>query len=289
LSSDSSRFLLTCRRARPAASQESPWVHENHRLRARQRELEQLLIGITHDMKAPVIAIQGFSQLLRRRLRGEQDPKIAECLSRISHNAKGMENLLGELLTVSRAERRDEPPRSIDIRDMVLDLFGNFAVQVEEKEIKLSCGAEMPHVRALSGRIREVFNNLIDNAIRYTPRGGRVHVGFDPTLPCPDGRKGAFFVRDDGPGIAPEYHDRIFQVFDRGPLPKGSSNGWGMGLVIVKRIVEAHGGRAWVVSKPGTGAAFYVTLPRADEEPQHAHPGALESEDTVDLTRRQVG
>ena len=138
--------------------------------------------------------------------------------------------------------------------------------RARERGIRLLRGTGLPSARGQQQSLREALVHLVDNAIKFMPPRGDavVEVGYDPEVRTPEGRQGAFFVRDNGAGIAPLYHERVFQLFHRGPHTAADTAGTGVGLAIVKRIINAHGGSVWLESTPGEGACFCFSLALAN-------------------------
>lgn len=224
-------------------------------LESKNAELERFAYTASHDLKTPLVTIKGFVGLLERDLLAHDAERVAQDIHKINQAADTMARLLEELLELSRIGRV--------VGDLVtcnLAKIARQAVQMAEAKIYAIDAEviidEMPEVSVDRMRLTEVYQNLIENAVKFMgdQASPRIHVG------CGD-RNGerCFFVRDNGIGIAPEYHDLVFGLFERLSL---EVDGTGVGLALVKRIVEVHGGKAWIESDgPGTGTTVLFTLP----------------------------
>ncbi len=240
----------------------------NRKLEASQHELEEFIYTISHDLKTPIVSMQGFAGLLAENLAGKLDEKSSKYLERISANAENMEALLKDLLDLSRIGRIEDEPQVINFKKLVDDIFESFSVAASTKNILLLCSDSLPNISGRQKRIREALENLIDNAIKYMPgkEGAIIEVGYDPCIESSDHNRGAFFIRDNGEGIPKKFHEKIFNIFQRARLDKDKTSGTGVGLSIVKRVIETHGGTIWLESKPGEGTTFYFTLPVIDSD-----------------------
>lgn len=240
----------------------------NRKLEVSQRELEEFIYTVSHDLKAPIVSMQGFAGLLKENMSGKLDEKSSKYLERISANAENMEALLKDLLDLSRIGRIEDESREIDLKKLVDDIFESFSVAALTKNIQLLCSDSLPNIVGRQKRIREALENLIDNAIKYMPEKEEsiIEVGYDPSIGSFGDNKGAFFVRDNGEGIPEKFHEKIFNIFQRARLDKDKTSGTGVGLSIVKRVIETHGGTIWLESTPGEGATFYFNLPVFDSE-----------------------
>jgi chemotaxis family two-component system sensor kinase Cph1 len=181
-------------------------------------------------------------------------------LQRIVAATDKMQRLLNELLDLSRIGRIMNPPGNIAFGELVQDAIKLLEGRLQERNVDVKIQKDLPVVFGDSQRLLEVIQNLLDNAIKFmgTQSAPIIEIG------TRDEENGSpvFYVRDNGMGIAPEHHERIFGLFNK--LNPGAE-GTGVGLAIVKRIVEVHGGRIWVESEEGNGATFYFTLEKGRE------------------------
>ncbi len=226
-------------------------------LERRNDELEHCVNALAHDLRSPLVALLGFSRLLRQDYGERLDDTGLHFLDRIEQAGRTMESLIHDLLELSRIGQAGERRTPVDPRAVLVQLKAELKPRLEESGIDLRLPDEPPVVLCDQTRLYQLFSNLIGNAIE--------HMG-----PCPEprievmmeDREGFHYigVRDRGRGIASEHHERIFDAFQS--IATDGRRGTGIGLAIVKKIVETHGGRVWVESEPGAGCTFHVNLPR---------------------------
>ena len=228
-------------------------------LEGRNAELERFTYTVSHDLKSPLVTIRGFLGYISEDARSGNTERFDKDLNRIANAADKMQTLLNELLELSRVGRIMNPPEDIPFEQIVKEALDLVMGPSEETLIKVDLQPNLPAVHGDHPRLVEVMQNLISNAIKFmgTQSAPLIKIGqkgFDKE------GKPVFFIRDNGVGIEPQYHERIFGLFNR---LDPSINGTGVGLSLVRRIVEVHDGRIWVESEPGNGATFLFTLPLA--------------------------
>ena len=232
-------------------------------LEAKNAELERFTYTVSHDLKSPLLTIKGFLGYLERDLERGDGERVRSDFRRISAAATKMEQLLDELLELSRVGRVANPPEEISFGELAREVVESVRGQEAASGAELRVAGELPVVFGDRVRLREVLENLVENALKFMgdQRSPRVEIGCrgggeDPVL----------YVRDNGIGIAPEYQEKVFGLFDRLDV---KVEGTGVGLAIVRRIVEVHGGRVWIESPgEGLGSTFCFTLPAgAGREP----------------------
>jgi PAS domain S-box-containing protein len=228
-------------------------------LEIKNAELERFTYTVSHDLKSPLITIQGFLGYLEQDAQAGNIEQMKSDMARIVNAAEKMEQLLSELLELSRIGRAMNPPEEVSLDELAREAVRLVEARLVKRGVKVEIVPDLPVVYGDRTRLREVLENLLDNAIKYM--GGQP----EPRIEIGERQDGAdaervFYVRDNGMGIEPRYHQKIFGLFEKLD-PK--SEGTGVGLAIVKRIVEAHGGRIWVESEgEGCGSTFCFTLPR---------------------------
>lgn len=228
-------------------------------LEGRNAELERFTYTVSHDLKAPLVTIRGFLGYLREDADASDMERFDKDLKRIANAADRMQALLNDLLELSRVGRIINPPEDIPFTQIVKEALDLVLTPAEEAHIKVEVQEHLPIVHGDHPRLVEVMQNLISNAIKFmgTQPSPRIEIGVRAS--DTDG-KPILFVKDNGIGIEAQYHERIFGLFNR---LDPSVNGTGIGLTLVRRIIEIHGGRIWVESELGKGATFLFTLPWA--------------------------
>lgn len=229
-------------------------------LEAKNTELERFTYTVSHDLKAPLITMGGFLGFLEKDALQGDIVKLKEDIFRISEANVKMQRLLNELLELSRIGRLMNAPEDVSFEQIVNDALARVGRRLEEKQIQVKTSGGPASVRGDRLRLVEVIQNLLDNAAKFI--GEREHPQIEIGTEM-SGDETVFFVRDNGIGIDPKFHDKIFDLFSKlDPHAEGT----GIGLTLVKRIIEVHGGKIWVESEPGKGATFYFTLPLNDKK-----------------------
>jgi PAS domain S-box-containing protein len=225
-------------------------------LEAKNSELTQFTYTVSHDLKSPLVTINGYLGYLEQDAVSGNVERLHKDIQRIQEAANKMHQLLTELLELSRIGRLMNAPRAIQFEDIVRDAMDIVHGQFAAQHISVQIQPNLPIVHGDRQRLTEVLQNLLDNAAKYMgdQPNPRIEIGQHGE----DDNKPRFFVKDNGIGIAPEYHERIFGLFNK---LDSRSDGTGIGLALVKRIIEVHGGRIWVESELGKGSTFYFTLP----------------------------
>jgi signal transduction histidine kinase len=229
-------------------------------LARKNAELEHYVHAVSHDLRSPLVSLLGFSRLLREDFGARLDAKGLHFLDRIEQAGRTMESLIADLLELSRIGRSGHALSRANPRAVLLQLQAEIKPRLDDQNVELAIPDDPPAVVCDRTRLYQLFSNLIGNALDHmgAPRDARIEV--EVREEC---GHHVIAVRDNGRGIAPEHHERIFEVFQSlGPRRDGS-RGTGMGLAIVRKIAETQGGRAWVESEPGRGACFKVLLPSA--------------------------
>jgi PAS domain S-box-containing protein len=233
-----------------------------HALESKNAEMERFIYTVSHDLKSPLITIKGFLGMIQEDLQMQNYRRIATDLQRIDNAATKMQQLLEDLLELSRIGRVVNPSEHFSLSALAAETVELLHGILSQQNVRVSIQQDMPSVVADKARFREVYQNLIENACKFFGNQQQPHIEIGARH---DDIQPIMFVRDNGIGIAKEYHEKIFGLFDK--LDQ-YSEGTGIGLALVKRIIELHGGRIWVESEPGHGATFYFTCKTVTTEQQ---------------------
>lgn len=226
----------------------------------KNEEMEQFVYTVSHDLKAPLVTSTSFIGFLREDIAKQNYAEVPDSLDRLEKAHKRMQELISDLLQLSRVGRMDLNSEEIQLIPLFNEILDSNSELLREKNVKTRLSGEDVTITADHKRITQVFDNLINNAIKYasdvpTPE---IQIFFedlsDEVQVC---------VKDNGPGIEPQYHKKIFGLFQRLETDK---EGTGVGLTIVSRIIQLHGGRVWVNSDRGQGAEFWVSIPKKQSE-----------------------
>jgi PAS domain S-box-containing protein len=225
-------------------------------LEKKNEELESLIYSITHDFKSPLLVVGAMVNRLHRAGSATLGEKGLQHLEWIRINVNKMERMVAGLLEFYRADKALVPFETVATAALVDTVIRDAEPLAREKGIVLRKKGPFALVQGYRSRLYQVLYNLVENAIKYTDRqeGAVVEIG------CKPGQKEHLFrVSDNGPGIPPEHHTKVFQIFYT--LEPEDVSGTGIGLSLARKIIQSHGGRIWVESEVGKGATFYFTLP----------------------------
>ena len=232
----------------------SQTLEYEQKLEALNRELESFAYTISHDLRAPIRAIQGFSLALQEDQGHLLDDNGKRYLERIRNISIEMDGLVLDLLDYSRIGRIFSSPETVDLGKLVTESYEELEPQVHGRNVKFTKVGSFPVIVCERIRIKQIFTNLLSNSLKYSGENPSIEVG------CIDrGPEYEFYVQDNGKGFDTNYVDRLFEPFYR--LDK-SVEGTGIGLATIKKIVETNGGKIWAQSKPGEGSTFSFTLPK---------------------------
>jgi signal transduction histidine kinase len=224
-------------------------------LESRNAELDAFAYTVSHDLKAPLVAIEGMTDILRDESAGCVDPTTLHVLRRIHANVQRMKRLIADLLLLSRVGREAHRPGPVPLLDVVEAVLDEFAGAVRARGVAVTRPAPVT-LWGTQTHLEQVYRNLIGNAIKFLGVNGAPAI--ELTAAARDGMVECA-VRDNGIGIDPIHHPRLFEIFHR--LEDTGAEGTGVGLALVKKIVEFNGGRVWVESAKGEGATFRFTWP----------------------------
>jgi PAS domain S-box-containing protein len=223
----------------------------------KNQEMEQFVYTVSHDLKSPLVTSVGFLCLLKEDIASRRFDKVPDSLMRLERANTRMSQLIDDLLQLSRAGRLKLEIEPTSMSGLLKSICDNLSAQIREKSVQVIIAENIPDAQVDRKRIYQVFENLIVNALKYGCQDANSTIeigGSESNLET------CYFVRDHGVGIAKEYHQKIFGLFQR---LESDNRGTGVGLAIVSRIIQMHGGRVWVESSPGDGATFWLSFPRA--------------------------
>lgn len=227
-------------------------------LKQRTDDLENLFYLISHNLKSPIVSIQGFARLLLENQDISLDAESERYLQRVKLNADKMNLMIQDILTFSRLSSRDIKPRDVDLLAIIDGIRAECFFKVRERKIDFVVAPDLPTVTADPKGIAAVFHNLVENSIKYMgqPEDPKIEIGWEEKR-----RFFVFWVKDNGPGVPEKFHESVFELFERALAP-GSTEGTGVGLAVVKRIVERHGGFVRLSNAQDRGTQVYFTLPK---------------------------
>ncbi len=226
-------------------------------LEAANKELEAFTYSVSHDLRSPLRAIDGFSRIILEDYSQILDDEGRRLFNVIRHNAKKMDQLITDLLQLSRVTRQQIEKETIDMTQFLKEIYEETANDDIKYKFQFICN-KLEDARADKKLLRQVWINLISNAIKYTlPKGNKVI----EVSSYKEGNEIVYKIQDTGVGFNQEYSNKLFGVFQR--LHRTEEfEGTGVGLALVKRIIDKHGGRVWAEGKINEGATFYVALPK---------------------------
>lgn len=240
---------------------------KNEELIEKNQEVENFIHIISHDLKAPIVSIQGFASILKTELGSALQGTNLDYFNRIQANAQQMSTLILDLLEFSRVGRVEDEKAAVDMEGLLKEIVEELKPEIDKRHIKIQMTNHFPPLWGSRKRISQVFINLIGNAVKYigSPAEPRIEIGYDE-------KNGSnlctLWIKDNGIGIKKEFQEKIFQIFQRAPNQL-KVEGTGIGLSIVKKIVELNGGRVWVESEEGKGSQFFVEWMK----PRNGTPG----------------
>lgn len=229
-------------------------------LENKNAELERFTYTVSHDLKSPLITIKGYLGFIEQDTTSGNMTRLASDMKRISDATDKMQMLLSELLELSRIGRLKNEPELIPFYELAKEAVDLVHGRLHERNVRVKVEENLPKIYGDRPRLLEVVQNLVDNAAKFM--GNQPDPWIEIGLRGEEKGKPVFFVRDNGIGIAPEHYERVFGLFNKLDT---STEGTGVGLAVVKRVVETHGGRIWVQSELGKGTCFFFTLPAEPE------------------------
>ncbi len=226
-------------------------------LKAKNTELERFTYTVSHDLRSPLVTVNGFVEMLREDLERNEKEKMKGDLKFIENGTAKMEHLLNDTLQLSRIGRMVNPPEDVPFGEIVHETLEQTTGQIKSSGVEITVAEDFPAVHVDRMRIVEMLVNLITNSINYMGEQPRPRIDIDYRV---DDEEAVFFVQDNGIGIDKSQHEKVFELFY---TVDKSGKGTGAGLAIVKRIIEVHNGRIWIESEKDKGCTVCFTLPVA--------------------------
>ena len=226
----------------------------------KNKDLETLLHVTSHDLKEPLRAIESFSVLIQERYVNRLDEKGQDFLRRIVRATQRLDQLLTDILDLSRAQRMDPPVDDIDAEQLVHEVLHRLEKRIKETDASITIRSPLPRLRVNTTWAIQGIYNLVANALKFASAGQAPDIEIAPHsgMDLEGNELIGLVVRDRGPGVAPEQRDRIFELFRR--AVGREIEGTGAGLAIVRQVAERHSGRAWVEPREGGGSEFFITF-----------------------------
>ena len=231
-------------------------IERTAELETSNKELEAFSYSVSHDLRAPLRAMDGFSRILMEDYQADLVPEAKRYLGLIRENAQQMGSLIDHLLAFSRLGRQPLKKQEVAPAELAREALANLAAEQDGRDIDITI-ADLPVCQADPALLRQVFANLLGNALKFTKQRARavIEVGCQPD----ENGNPVYYVRDNGAGFDMEYANKLFGVFQR--LHRAEDyKGTGVGLATVQRIIHRHGGRIWPEAAVDRGATFYFTL-----------------------------
>jgi len=237
--------------------------HLNAQLITVNKELEAFSYSVSHDLRAPLRHINGFTELLKAHEGSRLDATGQRYMNTIVNSAKRMGTLIDDLLVFSLMGKSRMRTGTVNLDTLVRDVMNDLHTEVNGREVSWHVD-NLPEVYGDATMLRQVWVNLMGNAVKYTRTRARTEIEIGSRQ---EGEEHVFFVRDNGVGFDPQYGDKLFGVFQR-LHHSDEFEGTGVGLANVRRIVQRHGGRTWAEGRVDSGAVFYFSLPDRKEQPE---------------------
>ena len=233
---------------------------KTEQLEAANKELESFSYSVSHDLRAPLRAIDGYARMILKKEWGKFDEDTTRKFNAIRANAHMMGQLIDDLLAFSRLSKKQMSASKLDMDSIIMDVWKELQIINTERNVTLTIHSIPPGYgdRTL---IKQVCSNLLANAVKFTKHQGEAHIEAGGSTEN-DGN--IYYVKDNGVGFDMAYYDKLFGVFQR-LHSTDDFEGTGVGLATVQRIVHRHGGRVWAEGKVNKGATFYFTLPGKEE------------------------
>jgi light-regulated signal transduction histidine kinase (bacteriophytochrome) len=233
-------------------------VQKSLEIQRRNKELDDFTYVVSHDLKEPLISIEGFSNILLLDYQEVIKSEGKEYLDSIVGASGRMKHLIDDLLMLSRVSSPSESFRDVSIKEIIEELLRDMEYTIKQKSVNVVIADNLPIVFGNETHLKVVLRNLIGNAVKFNDKSiPIVEIGFHNT----ENNYYLFFIKDNGIGIEKQFYEKVFVIFQR-LHRREEYEGTGAGLAIAKKIIELHHGKIWLDSEPGKGTTFYFTLPK---------------------------
>jgi light-regulated signal transduction histidine kinase (bacteriophytochrome) len=230
-------------------------IRKSREIEARNKELDDFTYVVSHDLKEPLISVEGYAKMMRAEYQHALDGIGKEYLQAVVDACSHMKRLIDDLLLLSRVSKVSENRTTVALSGVLRDVLEELQFSIREKKAQIAVQRDLPSVSAVDTHLRIVLRNLLANALKFCDKPlPRIEIG---ATAGPDVT--TIFVKDNGIGIEEAHFEKIFLIFQR-LHKKDEYEGVGAGLTIVKKIIESHGGKIWVESTVGQGSSFYFTI-----------------------------
>lgn len=231
-------------------------IERTAQLEAANRDMESFSYSVSHDLRAPLRAINGFTQILMEDYEQELNPDAKDLLQEIISNSDKMGKLIDNLLEFSRIGNQSVSLVKVNVRELVDTIIKDLKAQDSDRKVKVTIN-HLEDVNADKNMIKQAFINLLSNAFKYSGKRKDAHIEVGSYQ---QNGHSVYFVKDNGAGFDMEYYDKLYGVFQR-LHSTNEFEGTGVGLAIIQRIVTKHNGKVWAEGKVNQGASFYISLP----------------------------
>lgn len=231
------------------------------------QELDRFVHTVSHDIRSPLLGILGYADLLQQKIQGKLRGEDQKDLEGIFANIDHLDKMIDDLLESTKITRIRNPYEAVDFNALVKMVEKRLEFKIRDSRAEIAVPQELPHIVCDRIKMGEVFHNLVANAVKFSSLNDnrpRIEIRYQDK-----GDVHEFMVKDNGIGIDPRYHQKIFEMFQCACDPE-QGGGTGLGLSIVREIIAGHGGRVWVESREGQGAAFFFTIPKGLNVPPPA-------------------
>lgn len=226
-------------------------------IRQRNEELTRFIYTVSHDLKSPLVTIKSFTSFLKEDIADKDQEALEKDIRYIENAADKMGKLLDELLELSRVGRKEESKTEVSLQTTVQSAIDLVAGRISSKNVKVFLSAPPVMLYGHTQRLVQLYQNMIDNAVKFMGKQADPVIEIGAFQDKDRNGEVVLFVKDNGQGIDPRYHHKLFGLFEK---LDNSTEGTGIGLALVKRIVETHGGSIWFTSEPEAGTTFFFTL-----------------------------